>query len=131
MQASLADERYRQLVQVAVKLQTKLPEDITMCKQKEFWEFYGSLYNETPRRKEETMPDYTEIRDDRVRSKICELMSEMLDNPDEHGIYPTSRFMWEMETFILAEIDTARLRTAVDISNVPVPGDWDRPDGEE
>lgn len=30
-------------------------------------------------------------------------MSEMLDNPDEHGIYPTSKFMWEMETLILAE----------------------------
>ncbi len=47
--------------------------------------------------------DYAEIRDDRIRSKICTLMSEMLDNPDEHGIYPTSKFMWEMETFILAE----------------------------
>lgn len=47
-------------------------------------------------------PDYTEIRDDKIRGKICELMSEMLDNPDEHGIFPTSRFMWKMETFILA-----------------------------
>lgn len=47
--------------------------------------------------------DYTEIRDDRIRGKICELMSEMLDNPDDHGLYPTSRFMWKMETFILAE----------------------------
>lgn len=48
-------------------------------------------------------PDYTEIRDDRIRAKICELMSEMLDNPDEIGIYPTSRFMWKMESFILDE----------------------------
>jgi hypothetical protein len=47
--------------------------------------------------------DYTEIRDERVRGKICGLMSEMLDNPDEHGIYPTSKFLWEMEDFILAE----------------------------
>ncbi len=49
-------------------------------------------------------PDYTEIRDSRIRGKICELMSEMLDNPDMSGIYPTSRFMWKMETFILSEI---------------------------
>lgn len=47
--------------------------------------------------------DYTEIRDDRIRSKICTLMSEMLDNPDKDGLYQTSKFMWEMETFILAE----------------------------
>ena len=47
--------------------------------------------------------DYTEIRDDRIRGEICRIMSEMLDNPDEHGIYPTSKFMWEMETFILKE----------------------------
>ena len=45
--------------------------------------------------------NYTEIQDDLVRSKICELMSEMLDNPDKHGIYPTSKFMWEMESYIL------------------------------
>lgn len=53
------------------------------------------------------MPDYTHIRDDRIRTKVCELMSEMLDNPDEHGIYPTSRFMWKMETFILEQIAKA------------------------
>ncbi len=47
--------------------------------------------------------DYTEIRDDRIRGKICALMSEMLDNPDESGIYQTSKFMWEMETFIINE----------------------------
>ena len=49
------------------------------------------------------MRDYTVIRDDRIRGKICELMSEMLDNPDEHGIYPTSKFMSKMEDFILEE----------------------------
>ncbi len=49
------------------------------------------------------MVDYTEIRDGRIRTEICRLMSEMLDNPNEHGIYPTSKFMWEMETFILKE----------------------------
>ena len=45
--------------------------------------------------------DYTEIRDEKVRTEICKLMSEMLDNPDEIGIYPTSEFMWKMETYIL------------------------------
>jgi len=47
------------------------------------------------------MVDYTEVRDEEVRTKICELMSNMLDNPDKHGIYPTSKFMWEMESYIL------------------------------
>lgn len=46
-------------------------------------------------------PDYTEIRDEEIRSKICELMSEMLNNPDEHGIYPTSKFIWKMENYCL------------------------------
>ena len=53
------------------------------------------------------MEDYTVIKDDRIRSKICELMSEMLDNPDEHGIYPTSRFMSKMEDFIIAERESS------------------------
>lgn len=45
--------------------------------------------------------DYTEIRDTEIRGTICRLLTHMLDNPDEHGIYPTSQFMWEMETYIL------------------------------
>ena len=49
--------------------------------------------------------DYTDIRDDRIRSEICDIMSEMLDNPLECGLYRTSKFMWKMETFILAEAD--------------------------
>lgn len=49
------------------------------------------------------MVDYTLIKNERIRTKICDLMSEMLDNPDEHGIYPTSRFMSKMENFILEE----------------------------
>ena len=52
-----------------------------------------------------TLPDYTEICDERIRGEICKLMSEMLDNPDEHGIFPTSRFMWKMESFVLAEVE--------------------------
>lgn len=35
-------------------------------------------------------------------------MSEMLDNPDEHGLYPTSKFMWKMETAILNRISTLK-----------------------
>ena len=49
--------------------------------------------------------DYTQIRDSRIRGIICALMSEMLDNPAENGIYPTSKFMWQMETFILSEVE--------------------------
>jgi len=45
--------------------------------------------------------DYTEIRNGHIRIKIRDLLSEMLDNPDENGIYPTSKFMWEMEAYIL------------------------------
>lgn len=45
--------------------------------------------------------DYTEVRDVNIRSKICDLMSKMLDNPDVNGIYPTSKFMWEMESYCL------------------------------
>ena len=52
--------------------------------------------------------DYTKIRNDVVRSEICRLMSEMLDNPDKNGIYPTSKFMWEMETYILERLETAQ-----------------------
>jgi len=47
------------------------------------------------------MTDYTIIKDDKIRTKICELMSDMLDSPDESGIYPTSKFMSKMEDFVL------------------------------
>ena len=52
--------------------------------------------------------DGSEIQDDRVRSVVCELMSEMLDNPDTCGIYPTSEFMWRTEQFILNAISEAQ-----------------------
>lgn len=45
--------------------------------------------------------DYTIIKDKRIRTKICQLMSAMLDNPDKYGIYPTSEFMSKMEDFVL------------------------------
>lgn len=34
------------------------------------------------------------------RSKICEIISEMLDNPDENGIYPTSTAYTKLEHYI-------------------------------
>ena len=52
------------------------------------------------------MANYTEVRDNEIRTTICDLMSEMLDNPDEHGIYPTSRFMWKMENYCIALRDS-------------------------
>lgn len=48
-------------------------------------------------------PKWTVIQDDRIRGVICDLMFEMLDNPDKNGIYPTSRFMSKMEQFVLDE----------------------------
>lgn len=66
-------------------------------------------------------PDYTEVRDDRIRTVICKLMSEMLDNPDEHGIYPTSKFMWKMETFILSLLSTPSEPAKAE----PVKGCWE------
>ena len=54
--------------------------------------------------------DYTEIRDREIRSKVCELLSAMLDNPDMHGIFPTSEFMWKMETYILERIATGKCK---------------------
>ena len=47
------------------------------------------------------MNDYTIIKDEKIRTKICELMSAMLDNPDENEIYPTSEFMSKMEDYCL------------------------------
>jgi len=52
--------------------------------------------------------DPTEIKDGRIRSRICTLMSEMLDNPDDVGIFPTSVFMAKMEDFVLSEIEAAK-----------------------
>jgi len=34
------------------------------------------------------------------RSKICEIISEMLDNPDESGIYPTTAAYNKLEQLI-------------------------------
>jgi hypothetical protein len=50
---------------------------------------------------ERAAPDYTQIADEPIRSFICGALTEMLDNPDEHGLYPTSKFMWKLERFVL------------------------------
>jgi len=34
------------------------------------------------------------------RIKICEIISNMLDNPDEHEIYPTSKAYSELEAYV-------------------------------
>lgn len=39
---------------------------------------------------------------DVLRTAIMRIMSEMLDNPDEHGIYETSRFMDRIEALLTA-----------------------------
>ena len=40
---------------------------------------------------------------DKDRTKICEIISKMLDNPDESGIYPTSTAYTELEHYIEQE----------------------------
>jgi hypothetical protein len=35
-----------------------------------------------------------------VRGEVCKIISEMLDNPDEYGIYPTTRCYDKLESFI-------------------------------
>ncbi len=40
---------------------------------------------------------------DRDRTKICKIISEMLDNPDENGIYPTSTAYTKLELYIEAQ----------------------------
>jgi len=37
---------------------------------------------------------------DRDRTEICKIMSDMLDNPDKHGIYPTSTAYTRLEHYI-------------------------------
>ena len=35
-----------------------------------------------------------------IRGEICKIISEMLDNPDKHEIYPTGKCYDQMEQFI-------------------------------
>jgi len=43
-----------------------------------------------------------------IRTAICGLMSEMLDNPDEYGIYPTTKFMDGMEAYLRTALQSER-----------------------
>ena len=38
----------------------------------------------------------------KIRKDVCDIISEMLDNPDEHGIYPTGRCYDRLESYIIA-----------------------------
>jgi hypothetical protein len=37
------------------------------------------------------------------RDKIHEIISTMLDNPDEHGIYPTSKAYHKLEMYVITQ----------------------------
>ena len=37
---------------------------------------------------------------DRDRTAICQIISGMLDKPDEHGIYPTSTAFTKLEHYV-------------------------------
>ena len=39
---------------------------------------------------------------DVLRTAVMRIMSEMLDDPDEHGIYPTGRFMDRIEALLVS-----------------------------
>ena len=39
----------------------------------------------------------------RDRTAICKIISEMLDHPDEHGIYPTSTAYTRLEHYMESE----------------------------
>lgn len=42
------------------------------------------------------------MKRDILRTAIMRIMSEMLDDPDEHGIYPTGRFMDRIEALLVS-----------------------------
>ena len=37
---------------------------------------------------------------DKDRTKICTIISKMLDNPDKHGIFPTATAYTELELYV-------------------------------
>lgn len=49
------------------------------------------------------MSDMKDMSDD--RGNVCDVVSEMLDNPNEHGIYPTTKAY----DALVALIETARV----------------------
>ena len=67
-----------------------------------------------------------------MRKEICKIVSEMLDNPDKCGIYPTTKCYNELVkllnnkqkiTFRLnKDLDNASVDAIIDMSNVTCPG---------
>ena len=45
---------------------------------------------------------------DDIRGAIVAMTSAMLDNPNEYGIYPTTKFYDRMEAYIQAQIEKVR-----------------------
>lgn len=50
------------------------------------------------------------INKDEVRTQIKHLLSDMLDNPDDSGIYPTTKFMKEAEAYIISTWNVLEMR---------------------
>lgn len=57
------------------------------------------------------------------RKEICDIISEMLDNPDEHGLYPTTRAYDKLDTLVHAArieaIKWARADACMDLDDGP------------
>lgn len=53
-----------------------------------------------------------EIKRGGYRKEICDAISEMLDNPDDCGIYPTTKCYDRLETFIQTQVEAERERCA-------------------
>lgn len=58
-----------------------------------------------------------------VRGRICEIVSEMLDNPDEHGIYSTGKCYDKLE--VLVQTSDSELRQAIGLAYT-MPGNGDK-----
>jgi len=79
------------------------------------------------------------------RGKICAIVSDMLDNPNEHGIYPTTKCYDALEKLVLearadaikdaqdAKINVGLLEDAIPILNdaLCVKTDTNQPKGEK
>ena len=55
------------------------------------------------------------------RGMICKIISDMLDNPDEYGIYPTSKAYNELERYVEGvrgeAIGWAHANACIDLDN--------------
>ncbi len=68
---------------------------------------------------------------DRDRTEICNIISEMLDNPNKYGIYPTGRAYDKLEKYMERKNDLARLLIETtyhefEKSSVKLPSDVDQ-----